>query len=863
MATLLSIATGNFTSASTWSSCFSGGTLTSGSTATALTTSYQESSTFNGANAVVDAVAVQVAVRTGTTGTITLHLTTSAVEVVGSPVTINCSDIDAGDSSANGGCGWYVFKFSAPLTLLIANTYTVGLKTSSASQISLFRATGTNWNRLCRSTTTAAPGAGDAIYVAGEFTAAATSSSFTVTMDESATTAYDVVSINSKSTLTWKTSADTYLKCKTITGYGGGTWNRIVTSSARASILEFNSTTGAEFGFNRLGGFTCTETGATKTSLQTLMTADKASSATVIAVASTTDWAVSDEIAYPTTTRTASQGEKKTILTVDSSTQITNTAGLTNAHGGDSTTGVQAKVGNLTRNVKTRGVSAANTGFINNFPGAIVDEDYIEYVNMGSGGVTGGIKVQTTTGSCSMRFCSFHEFTIASSVMIDVSSASGSTIEISDSVFYNTISSAALQIAATTGVNVYNNNLFVKTTGAALAISDAGSTYTNNVSGGGTISVAESGGTVGTFTGNEVYGTSGNGIAFSSSTILAGTISNLKCWRNGGYGLNIASISQTTATNFTFDGCTFFGNATAGVQIFNSGFGDIVFKNCVFNAGATLTQPIGIDPSICVVDTISFENCDFGVTTPHATADIAITSLTVSPLISLYNCRLASTTPISGTTTLIGTNRLQFKGIFSHKHGGVAGAVKVWNRFGIITTDTTIFNTASPSARCTPSNASFKQQFSSKFVPVASGGTATVSVSLRKSVVGDGAAYNGNQPRLMVRKNLEAGITSDTVIATATNAANGAWEVETGTSAAVSADTVLEFFIDCDGTAGWINVDDFTTTSTTVGTAYKYWIYGQPVLGNNAGSSTSTGAVANGTFPYRRRRFGNRINSNV
>ena len=41
-------------------------------------------------------------------------------------------------------------------------------------------------------------------------------------------------------------------------------------------------------------------------------------------------------------------------------------------------------------------------------------------------------------------------------------------------------------------------------------------------------------------------------------------------------------------------------------------------------------------------------------------------------------------------------------------------------------------------------------------------------------------------------------------------AAVGTWEQLTGTTAAASQDGVFEFFVDLDGTAGWINVDDWS-----------------------------------------------------
>jgi hypothetical protein len=41
-------------------------------------------------------------------------------------------------------------------------------------------------------------------------------------------------------------------------------------------------------------------------------------------------------------------------------------------------------------------------------------------------------------------------------------------------------------------------------------------------------------------------------------------------------------------------------------------------------------------------------------------------------------------------------------------------------------------------------------------------------------------------------------------------ASNGTWQQLTGTTSAVNADGGLEFVVDCDGTVGWVNVDDWS-----------------------------------------------------
>jgi hypothetical protein len=62
-----------------------------------------------------------------------------------------------------------------------------------------------------------------------------------------------------------------------------------------------------------------------------------------------------------------------------------------------------------------------------------------------------------------------------------------------------------------------------------------------------------------------------------------------------------------------------------------------------------------------------------------------------------------------------------------------------------------------------------------------------------------------------VKRNIIAGITDDTVLATASGGTDE-WLELTGTTATVSDDCVLEVYVDCDGTAGVVNVDDWSIT---------------------------------------------------
>jgi hypothetical protein len=109
----------------------------------------------------------------------------------------------------------------------------------------------------------------------------------------------------------------------------------------------------------------------------------------------------------------------------------------------------------------------------------------------------------------------------------------------------------------------------------------------------------------------------------------------------------------------------------------------------------------------------------------------------------------------------------------------------------------------------TSKSATIKLESGVKKFPIRSGQTASISVYFRKS-----ASYNGNQPRMVLKRNDALGITSDTVLVTSTASNDvdtppGTFTLLTGTTPTVTANGVFEVFVDCDGTAGYINLDDW------------------------------------------------------
>jgi hypothetical protein len=125
--------------------------------------------------------------------------------------------------------------------------------------------------------------------------------------------------------------------------------------------------------------------------------------------------------------------------------------------------------------------------------------------------------------------------------------------------------------------------------------------------------------------------------------------------------------------------------------------------------------------------------------------------------------------------------------------------------------DTIIYDTNSSdqiSERLIPnisSSSTSKLRSGSKYVAVDNGEFTTVSVLVSKS-----SNYNGSNPRLILKRNAAFGINEDTVLATlSTGSSSNIFYTLQGSSPIVLSFAVFEFYIDCDGTTGYINVDSW------------------------------------------------------
>lgn len=865
MAVLASIATGNFTAAATWGVVNAASYLNSeNATESLLTTAYSgtRSTAFTPGAITVSHIGVKLCERIGTTGTMSVSLRNATIGlddfVTGTEVTINTADLPSClEVDLNG--GWVFFKLTAPVLLLAATTYNVQAKTSSATQVDLWcDATADNLSRCLVTTTTGAPAAGDDLIVAGEYTGTGTSNTFTVTMDQTATTDYGAASnsivtpalaICSKGVLTWGTSAATNYNLK-ISGnliiYSGGIMNMgtVATPCPRGSTmtLNFDVTVNVEYGLVIRNLGTLVAQGLSRTSGKDIhyckLNTDEAAAQTVLGVDTDTGWLNGDEIGIASTTRTASQTERRTLSGDAGASSITVTAGLTNAHSGTSPT--QAEVILITRSVKICGASATLQAYIDKKPLANFDCDWVEFYFLGSAtALKRGISISTTTGSCSLRYCSFRDFSVTGSG-INAAGATGDNYTIQHCVFYGVLS--PFSNVATSGTSwVLDNLIAMGGSGAALAFGflDVGGTITNITAAGNAntfdiISLVEANATLGTVNNLTAHSNGGSGISFAG--FIDGTITNLTSWRNNtGSGLELINLQ-----NVTVDGVTLFGNSTTNITL--DGETRLTVLNAVSSGDTTFSTTSGIAYTAGGGGNVLIADSTFGVVSGIKTAHTQDITVIAGHFLNvvLHNTLLASTTEVTNQTNL-GTGIT----IGSQKHDQTAGLHKTWKREGTITIETTagLFD-VTPSVRLTPLSATQKLESSPFSSAVTNGNTLTVSVKVRESVVGDGTEYNGNRIRLIVKRNIAAGITSDTVLATATVSSVGAFETISGTTAAVTDDAILEFVVDCDGTTGWVNYDTFTVSSQVDTRGLKYWKDGQPVAyGDNATGGGGTATV--------------------
>jgi hypothetical protein len=834
MAHQIATADGNLTTAATWGVVDATSLLDDNATnTTQLTTAYVESQTFTPGAITIDGIAVHITARAASpTGTMSVRLAQAGATVAGTEVTINVSDI----SSRDGEQGWYFFKFSSSVLLVAATLYTVSAKTSSSSQVTLRRnATAGNWQRMLRTTTTGAPGAGDTMFVLGEWTAAATKTDRTVTMNETATTDYGAASttahraalgISQGGTLTWAVTAATAFRLRlsgNLIVWHGGSLNMgtAVSQCPRDSsmLLEFDCGADGDFGLQGYGS--CVGQGLSRTSgkniVRCLLNTDEAAAQTTLGVDTDTGWKGADEIAIASTTRTVGDAEIRVLNADAGASSVVVTVGLTNAHSGTSPT--QAEVVLISRNVRIESVSATFMAYVHFGAGATVDYDWTLFRYLGTTTSNKeGVSLLTATasgGSANFDYCCIANFD-NHGIYIGSGASAWDNIHIRNLTGWKVGNQASNHAAiyfggttVTTGNWTLNDICIVSgntSGGMCIRLEDVLGTVASLrlSSGGGTgLSVLVSAGTKAKSVWDTIHCHSNSSTGLLLDVIGTVKLTNVKVWRNNTTGFFLTSVDGLA----TIDTAQIFGNATANIGMTR---GSARFLNTTIAGDTTFSVPSGFRNTTANVQmNLWFENCTFGVTSgifvAHTTASLQwFTSSTVNGVniqVVFNNTVLADATEESNAGALAVAAKRMYQ-----RTDGTTNIHKIVYTFGTVTRETTTIHDSKIGVKMEPTSATLVQKLESGYRQknVASGATVQWSVWVRKN-----AGYTGNPPRLMLKANPALGIDQDVVLDTFSAAAD-TWENLTGTSAAVEENGVQQAYVDCDGTAGEVYVGDWS-----------------------------------------------------
>lgn len=833
MAVLVNRANGNWGTSSTWAlvenSTWTNVLATQETGVTALTTAFQASATFTVATTqTLQGLLLKLGSRVTTAGnTVTVRIfnQTGGAAVANTTVTIDVLDMP-------NGIAWVYFKFPANATLATATTYRVELLSNVASSASFQRknATAANWTFGLVTTTQQTPAATDQIIIAGENSAVGVFQTLTVTVDNTAATVFGpnvagaaAIEVSGLGVIQYSTAAavNTQLNLdgNLILNQDGifriGQSSAPIPSTSTAK-LAFDNASNVQYGINvRTGGIFQTY-GASKVGRTTLASTATAG-ATTISINDTATWNVLDQVAIASTVRSQiAQAEVVGLSAGGTGTSFAVSALANNHDGSASATAARADVINLTRNVTIQGVSTALQTYLTTAATCSVSCANTSFFFFGSGTAgLRGIEGNVTSGAFSFSGCAFAYFESASSVGIMLNAAT-CIASISDCVFYRQIVHAVGMAALIT----LSGNTVSVTDCVAIGGTGMGTTalYNLTVNAGVYTNLAGANGSVSAFIIQSTAITpslsASNWRAYvcTSSNIQINTISentqsnalfsNISSWRSAAEGILLGSSTTGACINTMLDGGRLFGNATRGLSI-GFCFSTFVENMLIYNE-ALYDQPNGIAFNNHL-ENVYFDSCQLGVVLPHSVSDVRDVCPRNEHNATFRNCLFGSTTEFSNQSLYTPGSA-----VGSSRHEQTAGVQKMFKKFGTITLDSTFYKVAAPSQRLTPTDANNKLLSQEKRIAVPNGQAAQVSVWVRKSVIGDGTAYNGNEVQIKVLADPALGIANDTVLATSSSYAFGDFEKITGTSPVVTDNGVIRLVATCDGTAGWVNVDLWT-----------------------------------------------------
>jgi hypothetical protein len=835
MAVVVNRANGNWSSASTWAlvenSTWANTLALQETGVTALTTAYQSSVTFTvPTTQTLQGMLLKLGSRVNTTGnsvTARIFNVTGGAEVANTNVTIDVLDMP-------NGIAWVYFKFSANATLNTATNYRIDILSNVANSASFQRKTATtaNWTFGLVTTTQQVPAATDQIIICGENSAFGVYQTLTVTMDNTAATVFgpnvagaSAIEISGKGVLAYSTAAATNTQLNldgnlTINQDGDfrmGTLAAPIPSTSTAT-LAFDNASNVQYGLQHRVGGIITTYGASKVT-KTTLAASSGPGALFLTSNASTSWSSGELIAVAPTVRGGiAQAELISTTSAATGTNIPVPALGFLHEGSASANSPRADVVSLSRNVLIKGFSSAfQTYFVTGASGTVsCNWTAFQFFGSASAG-SRGIESNITSGTFDFVGCAFYQFEVAGSCGILLNSAT-SIANIQNCVFYR---QASMAVGMNSLITLSGNTLTVNdcvaiggTSMGTIALYNLtvnAGTYTNLVGSAGSVSailIQTTSATSSLVMNNwTAYNCTGANIQFNTIGELTQTdvmLQNFLSYRSSAEGILLGSSVTGACINTELTSGRLFGNATRGLTV-GFVFGCLMKNILIYNEAGN-DQPNGIVFNNHI-ESSYFDSCQIGVLLPHSSADVRDVCPRNEHVATFRNCFFGSTTEFAGLS-----NYTPQSAVGSARHEGVAGSHRMYKKYGTISTDTTFFKVASPSQRLTPSDTANKLRSQEKRIAIPSGQGATVSVWVRKSVIGDGTAYNGNEVQVLLLADPAIGINADTVIATSSVFSNGDFELITGSIPAITDNGVARLLVTCDGTQGWVNVDLWAVT---------------------------------------------------
>jgi hypothetical protein len=496
-----------------------------------------------------------------------------------------------------------------------------------------------------------------------------------------------------------------------------------------------------------------------------------------------TGWLTGDVVCVSSTTRSWGDNELYSLNANAGASSFTSPLypfGFTYAATHHGTAPAQADIGLLTRNVKIKSNRADWMTFVYFAPFATCNLYWTEFAYTGTNtDRKRGIDFESTNSPYVanpkvISNCSIHD---GEYYAVQVSSFGTNSVNASVLNCVTWRHNNMIQVSSVLTLTDWtiSGNLLMQSTfnNAALAFFDIGGTCTNNTVCGmqswGMYFSESNGAAFGTFSGNTVH-SCGGGLTFNYPAI--GTFANYTAWRNNNAGINaLGDIS-----GLVWDGLTLFGNATYNIYVDDASTLNITGSS-IISSDPLSTTTTGIYCYYEGVYPFNMQNVDMsGVgtgLTPH-TNDFHFNLASgrygfVTPMGVAVNCKFGAVNLFS-TASRDRWTKSSYFGFKSFNQISTDDRLEM--KYGQLKTDTSIFNTASPSMRMTPnSTSSAINRLESAprregiKVPVNSGSAIGATLAIRK----DATYTTGTQPRLIVRANPAVGINADTVLASCTD----------------------------------------------------------------------------------------------